>query len=230
MELLNRVVRKARRTMMISPSARRHALVGNPSLWKMKRRFQFDFLVNQGLSPDDCLLDIGCGTLRGGVPLIRYLEPGNYVGIDVREDVIAEAHREAESERVVDRQPQLIVSDFSDGLHLGREVDVAFAFSVLFHMDDGALDNCLRFVAAHLVRDGRFFANVNIGDTAQHGQWREFPFWFRSSEDLREHAAAAGFRFHDIGDLRTLGHDSGIHDQDSQRMLEFVLDDSGCDL
>lgn len=224
MDLVDRVARKIRKTMlMTNPSARRHALVGNPSLWKMKRAFQFDFLVEQGLSPDDCLLDIGCGTLRGGAPLIRYLDPGNYIGIDVREDVIAEAHREAKTEGVTDRQPELIVSDFGDGLQLGREVDVAFAFSVLFHMDDGALDNCFKFVAAHLARDGRFFANVNIGDTAQHGQWREFPLWFRSFDDLREHAAAAGLRFHDIGDLHGLGHNSGIPDQDAQRMLQFVL-------
>lgn len=72
----------------------RHRLVGSPRLWEMKRRFQFDFLVCRGLVPDDHLLDLGCGTLRGGIPLIAYLDPGHYTGIDVRSEAIDEGRLE----------------------------------------------------------------------------------------------------------------------------------------
>jgi hypothetical protein len=43
---------------------------------------QLDFMIREGLKPHHKLLDIGCGSLRGGVHFIRYLDAGNYVGID----------------------------------------------------------------------------------------------------------------------------------------------------
>ena len=44
------------------------------------RRFQIAFLKERGLVPSSQLLEIGCGPLTGGIPIIEYLEPGNYVG------------------------------------------------------------------------------------------------------------------------------------------------------
>ena len=61
-----------------SRQERRHSLVGAGNLWKMKQQFQIDFLTEQGLSKSDLLLDIGCGTLRGGIPMISFLDAGNY--------------------------------------------------------------------------------------------------------------------------------------------------------
>jgi hypothetical protein len=45
-------------------------------LWDELGRLQVDFPVSEGLEPAHVLLDIGCGSLRGGVHLIPYLEPG----------------------------------------------------------------------------------------------------------------------------------------------------------
>jgi hypothetical protein len=39
-------------------------------------------LLRQGLAPSDCFLDIACGSLRGGVYFINYVNPGNYLGIE----------------------------------------------------------------------------------------------------------------------------------------------------
>jgi hypothetical protein len=57
-------------------------------LWDEIGRLQFDFLLRQGLRPHDVLLDVGCGSLRGGVHLIRYLEPRHYLEIDKRIELI----------------------------------------------------------------------------------------------------------------------------------------------
>ena len=80
--------------LFVSRAARRHARVGSPRLWKMKREFQFDFLKRMGLERTQVLLDLGCGTLRGGIPLIEFLERGHYIGVDVRADVLDEARAE----------------------------------------------------------------------------------------------------------------------------------------
>jgi len=74
----------------------RHSLVGPGDLWDVKRRFQLEFLLGAGLKPHHRLLDFGCGTLRGGLPLIEYLDQGNYVGLDVRTETLKEACHELE--------------------------------------------------------------------------------------------------------------------------------------
>jgi hypothetical protein len=57
-------------------------------MWEEIGRLQFNFLRQQGLTPSHCLLDIGCGALRGGVHFITYLEPGHYLGLDKEKTLI----------------------------------------------------------------------------------------------------------------------------------------------
>jgi cyclopropane fatty-acyl-phospholipid synthase-like methyltransferase len=83
----------------------RHALVGPGDLWESKRRFQIEFLLKQGLLPHHRLLDFGCGTLRGGIPLIEYLNDGNYVGLDVRLETLKEACLELEESGLASKNP-----------------------------------------------------------------------------------------------------------------------------
>lgn len=64
-----------------------------PGQWRQKRNLQRSFLLASGLQPSHQLLDIGCGTLRGGIPLIDYLEKGNYVGLEPRKKALDEALR-----------------------------------------------------------------------------------------------------------------------------------------
>ena len=53
---------------------KRASLVGPPKLWQSKRDCQIKFLLEHGLKQDHYLLDLGCGVLRGGIPIINYLE------------------------------------------------------------------------------------------------------------------------------------------------------------
>lgn len=55
---------------------------GDGDYWDKIGDLQFRFLVERGLAPSDTLIDVACGSLRGGVRFIRYLEPGHYLGID----------------------------------------------------------------------------------------------------------------------------------------------------
>ena len=47
--------------------------------WEELGSLQFRFMVDQGLLPHHVLVDIACGSLRGGVHFIPYLDPGNYL-------------------------------------------------------------------------------------------------------------------------------------------------------
>ena len=200
---------------------RRHRLVGPPGLWELKRGFQIEFLTRAGLQPSHVLVDIGCGTLRGGIPLIRYLDPGKYYGIESRQEALAEGEKELREEGLDDKRPALICSDDMATLELPVRFDYAWAYSVLFHMSEPAIEACFRFLERQMRSGGCFYANVNIG-THRTGHWKEFPVIWRTMDAYRDLAARHGMSVEDIGSTGELGHVSGKASHDLQRMLKFV--------
>lgn len=188
----------------------------------MKRRFQIDFLRAHGLRPSNRLLDLGCGTLRGGIPLIRYLDHGLYWGVEVRPEVLVEARDELVRTGLEARAPHLTHAPDLGDLELGALFDVIWAFSVLIHMPDPVLDRTLGFVARHLAPGGRLWANVNIGEGVI-GEWQGFPVVARSLEFYRTAAGRHGMVLEPLGTLESLGHRSGAPAQDRQIMLEVRL-------
>jgi len=49
---------------------------------------QFCILVNEGLREQHYLLDIGCGSIRGGKFFISYLQEGHYFGLEPNSDLV----------------------------------------------------------------------------------------------------------------------------------------------
>jgi len=43
----------------------------------------FEYLKKKGLKPEHMFLDYGCGVMRLGTFVGKYLNPGNYVGVDI---------------------------------------------------------------------------------------------------------------------------------------------------
>src|SRR3954447_4336419 len=206
----------------LSPErARRHTMVGPTHRWKMKRDFQIAFLKDRGLRPEHELLDLGCGTLRGGLPLIDYLETGHYCGIEARPEVLEEGRNELRNAGLEVKQPQLIAlgPDGLAGLQLDRTFDFIWAFSVLIHMADEILEQALAVVGRCLKADGSFYANVNIGTNEQlAGQG--FPVVFRELAFYEAGAARHGLGVTRLGTLGELGHPQGARGHE-QVMLQF---------
>jgi SAM-dependent methyltransferase len=207
---------------IVDPAARgRHGLVGAVSLADMKRKFQISFLRSHGLLPHHTLIDLGCGTLRGGIPLIDYLGAGNYCGLDVRERVLTEAKKELAEHGLEQKRPLLVQAKNADDAVRDLKVDVIWAFSVLIHMDDRVLRDTLAFASRHLKADGVFFANVRIS-AGKDGEWQGFPVVTRPLSFYAAEAAAHGLTCEAVGPLSDLGHVSGAKDQDEQVMLKMT--------
>ena len=57
-------------------------------MWDQIGALQFEFFVAHGLLPHHRLINLGCGSVRGGVRFARYLDRGNYYGIDLNQSLI----------------------------------------------------------------------------------------------------------------------------------------------
>ncbi len=220
MRNLLRALRHYWNGLLLTPTERRHSLVGPSKLWKMKREFQIKFLKNAGLKPQHVLLDIGCGTLRGGIPIIEYLENKHYFGIESRKDVLDEGRNELDELGFMHKEPNLVAEANILDVNLTEKFDYIWAFSVLIHMHDGVLCDTLDFVSSHLLDVGVFYANVNIG-SGESGNWQGFPVVWRSLSFYEQTCLRYGLKIADIGSLKDCGHLSNNEAQDQQRMLKI---------
>ena len=219
---MRRLVHKFRNSLTKlwgSEAARRHVLVGPAHLWKEKRDFQFQFLTRNGLKPDHFLLDFGCGTLRGGIPLIEYLDTGRYFGFDVRPDVLAIGRDELRDAGLEHKAPALFSGARLPSAIPAGHFDFVWAFSVLIHLSDPVLEESLADLRRVLKPDGRFYANFDPRPIAD-GAWREFPVSRRSLEFYQTAAGRAGLAARDIGPLTDFGYPENLQGA-HQRMLEF---------
>jgi len=133
---------------------------GNNGNWGPIGRLQFDFLVSQGLEPSSVLLDIACGSLRAGRHFIPYLDAGNYLGIDIEEDLITAGLEYELDPGVAElKRPEFVVSeDFAfDGF--SKVPDFAIANSLFTHLVPADIKLCLGNLAAHRNSTTVFFAS-----------------------------------------------------------------------
>lgn len=126
-----------------------HEAVGG--MWEEIGQLQLDFLLGMGLRHADRLLDIGCGTLRGGRHFIRYLSQGGYTGIDISEEAIAYADSLVEMEGLAAKRPRLLVSrnrDLKFEEFAGETFDVLLAQSVFTHLPPEHIEECFQHVSS----------------------------------------------------------------------------------
>lgn len=138
------------------------ALVGG--LWDEIGELQLDFMVSEaGLTPGMKLLDLGCGSLRGGVHFVDYLDPGNYYGLDINASLI-DAGWEVEIPRYglggkLTRDRLLVTDDFG-AWRFGTAFDRVIAVSLWTHLPLNHLQRSLREAITVLKPGGALYASV----------------------------------------------------------------------
>ena len=89
-------------------SGQHRVFVGD--LWQEIGRLQIDFMREKGLAPHHKLLDIGCGSLRGGIHFVEFLENENYYGIDVNQSLLVAGQQELMSANLLSKRPNLLAN------------------------------------------------------------------------------------------------------------------------
>ena len=131
-------------------------------------RLQFDFLVSRGLRPSHHLVDVGCGSLRAGIHLIRYLGVGRYCGMEKERDLIRTGITEELGRVLFDaKRPLFIVTDRFAFECCDNPPDFALAQSLFTHLAPDSIGLCLENLRTRINDDGVFFATFNEARTAK---------------------------------------------------------------
>jgi len=134
-------------------------------LWDEIGKLQADFLVSRGLKPHHHLLDIGCGSMRGGVKLIRYLDAGNYVGTDLNASLLKAGYEiELAKAGLTHKLPRsnLVADAEFDLSWCPMRFDFALAQSVFTSLPLNFLRVCLERLPTFVVPGGRFLVSLFI--------------------------------------------------------------------
>ena len=138
--------------------------------WEQIGRLQFDFMVARGLKSGDTLVDVGCGSVRGGRLFIPYLDRGNYLGIDRNNWLIqAGLKREIPRDVVKAKSPEFVVSESFEFFKFSKRADFALAQSLFPHLHEEDILLCLNNLCEFLRPGGVFLATFDLPGTSGPG-------------------------------------------------------------
>lgn len=102
----------------------------------------FFILCNSyGLKPDDVCVDYGCGTLRMGFHAIRYLEPGNFIGLEIDQALIDEGVKNVGPELIGKKRPEFhVISAEAVARAASRKPALLYSLKVLIHVHPDELE------------------------------------------------------------------------------------------
>jgi len=211
----------------IVPSIReKHRLelmIGPVGYWEQIQKYHFNLMIEMGLKPHHTLMDIGCGPLSGGLVFIPYLQPGHYVGIDIRKESIAEAHIQLAKAGLADRNPFLAVSNTFGREELGdRKFDYIWASQILYHLENEKIKDCFESVAARMKSGSRFYGDI-IGYPNKVGPdsyWHEFSFFLHTPDFLEALGERHGLKMTNLGKIEDYGYPSTLSLKTND-LLEF---------
>ena len=170
--------------------------------WDSHGELQRDFLISQGLRPEHCLLDIGCGGGRLARKVVPYLYPGNYHGVDLSQAALLSARRLARDEGWDSQRPRFWRAKVDKAF--AGTFDYLWAHSVVTHLPVPMIEGLMLEAAALLVRGGAFYwSYVPSAETVRYGLTQ-----FKTTlEDLRACANRVGLTFQDVPDwVETAGY------------------------
>jgi len=151
-------------------------------------RLKVDEAVGRlGLVPGAVVADIGAGSGVFTLPLARAVPQGRVYAVDIDQGLVDHIARKAEEARAANVRP--VLGAFTDPRLPARDVDVAFIYDVLHHIEDRA--TYLRSLAGYLKPDGRIAV---IDFHPELGPHKNEPKLQVTRDQTREWMAAAGLR------------------------------------
>jgi SAM-dependent methyltransferase len=120
----------------------------------------FITLLENGLRPDHKLLDLGCGALRLGYWFVRFLDAGNYCGIEPVAKMLEPGKLYSLGEELIAaKRPRFSNNAECEFGSFGVRFDFVVARSILTHTTPGMLRKILSEFSRHAAPGGKFIAS-----------------------------------------------------------------------
>jgi hypothetical protein len=190
--------------------------VGGANVWDIIGNLQFDLLLQKGLQPNDKFIDVACGSLRGGVRYIKYLDAGKYYGIEKHiELVIYGVAKELGVLCFREKMPHFAISDSFEFDKLGTGFTFGIAQSLFSHLTAADICLCLSRLYEAAAGGCKFYATFFEAEAEGVNPLKSHSavgFRYRRSE-MERFGADEGWLPKYVGDW---GHPRG------QKMIEYI--------
>lgn len=141
------------------------AFVGPPQNYDIVAANQFNLLTSLGLREHHSLLDIGCGSLRGGRLFIPYLLPEMYFGIEPEQWLIEEGIKNNLGESILKIKKPKFSNDTNFTLtSFNQKFDFILAQSIFTHASQNQIKRCLSEAKKVMTPTSRFVATFVMGE------------------------------------------------------------------
>lgn len=177
------------------PGSRHYrAWVGATETYDLFSHMQFSLMTLLGLRQEHSLLDIGCGSLRGGRLFIVYLLADRYCGIEPEEWLVNEGlARELGPELTARKRPRFQFSADFPCTAFGQQFDYLLAQSIFSHASMAQIRRCLSQSRAVMHAGSMFAASFLEGESDYSGDSWVYPECVRfRAETIELLAAEAG--------------------------------------
>jgi SAM-dependent methyltransferase len=133
--------------------------------WDEIGHLQFDFMCAQGLRPEHVFLDIGCGSFRGGIHFIPYLNKGNYLAIDKEEELVRRGiDRELGRDLFEQKQPEIVITGAFEFSKLSKVPDYSLSLSLFTHLCSADIMLCMKNLRSFVKPGHRYYATFFEGE------------------------------------------------------------------
>src|SRR5207237_831903 len=116
----------------------------------------------QGMTERSRVLEVGCGCLSSGLPLIEHLQSGRYAGIEPNRWLVEAAL--AKFPHLDTREPRFLWRSDFDASELGMRFDYVIAHSVLSHAAHWQMEALLQRVRDVVDEGAVLLASLRLGD------------------------------------------------------------------
>ncbi len=139
------------------------------------------------LKPGDVVADIGAGSGLFTLPLAKAVGAGRVYAVDIDQGLVDHIAKKAQEAKATNVRP--VLGAFTDPKLPARDVDVAFIYDVLHHIEDRA--GYIKNLAPYLKRGGRIAV---IDFHPELGPHKNDPTLQITREQTKAWMAAAGFK------------------------------------
>ncbi len=171
-------------------------------MWDEIGDLQFKYIVSQGMRPEHCFLDVGCGALRGGWRFIDYLESGNYLGFDKEKELIKIGKKKVLTKKLLEeKSPEFVISDNFEFEGFSKKPEYAIALSLFTHLNRDDIVTCLTNLKKFVKKDHKFFATFFEGKSIENpGSSHSLDHFDYTRNEMIEFGKIAGWKSEYIGD------------------------------